>query len=296
MNDKVADKITNQILNLIAAGVNPWKKGWASSTISPFNAESGRRYNGLNALICGCYTPAGRVPAFTTFNKYAEVPRIAKKGSKSIALIRPMIVKETVAGIEREKMVGIGYVNVFSVYDIEGYDVATLEKKYLVEGKNHDTIAEAEAIIAAMPNAPKISFGGNRAFYSPSSDSVTVPELKAFESVGEYYSTMFHELGHSTGHLSRLDRKDGMNDIRFGSTDYGREELIAELCACFVGSEIGLKDDSSLKNSASYLKGWLKPLQDDPRMIIQASSAATKAANYILNKKPDEAKADDKAE
>jgi antirestriction protein ArdC len=286
ISTKVADKLNNQILSLIAAGVNPWKRGWNGSTLRPFNAESGRKYNGFNAFMLGCMTPEGRVPAFTTYN--ATAGRIAKKGSKAIAIVKPLFKDIEKDGVTKRKFFGVAYLNVFSVYDIEGYNVKALEDKYLVKSTgNASTVDLAEKVIADMPNRPSIAYEGTRAFYSPSTDSVTVPPVSAFNSTAEFYSTVFHELGHSTGHVSRLDRKEGMEKIRFGSENYSKEELIAELTACYVCSELGIKDETSLKNSAAYLQGWIKPLQNDPTMILTASTAALKAANYILNNTAD---------
>lgn len=146
----------------------------------------------------------------------------------------------------------------FSVYDIEGYDVKALEDKYIIKSTgNPSTVDQAEKVIANMPNRPSIAYEGTRAFYSPSTDSVTVPPVSAFNNTAEFYSTVFHEL------------------------------LIAELTACYVCSEFGIKDETSLQNSAAYLQGWIEPLQNDPTMILTASTAALKAANYILNNTAD---------
>lgn len=287
MNTAVADKINNQILTLIAKGVNPWQKGWATSSTRPFNAITGHRYNGLNALMGALYTPAGRVPAFATCGHGCG--RYPKKGSHALAIIQPMIKDEiNPDGSKSSKMYGIRYINVFSVYDIQGFDVETLEKEYIKPAPNSAEIdAKAEIIIANMPNRPAISYEGNSAFYQPVTDSVTVPPRSSFTSTGGFYNTTFHELAHSTGHLTRLDRKEGIENIRFGSELYSKEELIAELTACYVCSEIGVQDDNELKNSAAYLQGWIKPLQNDPTMIIRASTAALKAAQYIMNVKPE---------
>ena len=287
MNTAVADKINNQILTLIAKGTNPWQKGWASSNVRPFNPITGHRYNGLNAILCAMYTPEGKVPAFTTVGAYCG--RFPKKGSKALAIIQPIIKdKENAKGEKSKQMIGIRYTNVFSVYDIQGFDVEALEKEYLKPLPDVATVdATAEAIVSNMPNRPAIKYEGASAFYRPADDSVTVPARPAFKSTGSFYGTLFHELAHSTGHVARLDRKEGMENIRFGSEAYSKEELIAELTACYICSDLGVQDDNELKNSAAYLQGWIKPLQNDPTMIIKASSAAVKAAQYIMNVKPE---------
>ena len=146
-----------------------------------------------------------------------------------------------------------------------------------------EPVAAAETVVSAMPNRPSIAYnGGNRAYYVPSSDSVHLPPHGAFDSVGEYYSTLFHELGHSTGHPSRLNRDTLETPAPFGSEVYSKEELIAEFCSAFLCAEAGI--DSTLQNSAAYIKGWMSKLQQDPRLVVTAASKGQRAADYILNK------------
>ena len=123
----------------------------------------------------------------------------------------------------------------------------------------------------------------DKAYYQPGTDTVTVPQLSQYKQQEEYYSTLFHELTHSTGHRSRLDR---LTDIAaFGSEQYSKEELIAELGSAFLVNHCGLETENSFRNSAGYIQGWLKALKDDKRLIISAAGAAEKAVNLILNRK-----------
>jgi len=110
---------------------------------------------------------------------------------------------------------------------------------------------------------------------------VTVPELAQYSSVSEYYSTLFHELTHSTGHVSRLNRLS--KEASFGSELYSKEELIAELGAAFLVNHVGLETDVSFRNSAGYIQSWLKALKDDKRLIVSAAGKADKAVTMILN-------------
>jgi len=140
-----------------------------------------------------------------------------------------------------------------------------------------------ERIIRGYPDAPAISHdGGNRAFYRPSLDTVHLPTLDSFAGTSEYYSTVFHELTHSTGHVSRLDR--GLNEriAAFGSADYSKEELVAEMGAAFLCAEARVSTDDLLGNQATYIASWLKVLRKDSKLVIQAASAGQKAADYIL--------------
>ena len=134
-----------------------------------------------------------------------------------------------------------------------------------------------------LNGGPQYSEGGDRAYYRPSADAVVCPKLEAYKDEGEYWSTVFHELGHSTGHRSRLNRPgvDGERVHAFGSENYSKEELIAELTACFLCADVGI--DDTRENSAAYLHGWAKKLGDEPRLIVTAASAAKKAADFIQN-------------
>jgi len=171
------------------------------------------------------------------------------------------------------------YYTVFNVEQIDGIE----DKIPETETRKFDPIAEGDSIIANMPNAPKIEHGGNRACYSPSLDHVRLPHRKQFEGNAEYYSTAFHELGHATGHTSRLNRDDVMDATMFGSHKYSREELVAEMTAVFLCSEIGL--ETTFDNSLAYLKNWLGKLKDDTKLILNAGGKAQKAADYILDRK-----------
>ncbi len=157
--------------------------------------------------------------------------------------------------------------------------------------REHSPITEAESIVAAMPKKPEIRHGGGRACYSPSLDCVTLPMPEHFQSGQDYYSVLFHELTHSTGHASRLNRNgvsgsDGEWSA-FGSTPYAREELVAEMGAAFLSGQAGIVE-RTLDNSAAYIQSWLARLKEDRRLIVQAAAQAQKAADFILGRKFDE--------
>ncbi len=118
-----------------------------------------------------------------------------------------------------------------------------------------------------MPNPPTIAEGGNAAWYRPSDDHVQIPELNRFHSPDAYYATLFHELGRATGHESRLNRSKVMGQIRFGSGEYGKEELVAELTSPFCAATVSL-DDRLFGDSASDIDGWLSVLRADPKAVV----------------------------
>ena len=123
----------------------------------------------------------------------------------------------------------------------------------------------------------------NEAYYSPSRDLIHLPELSQYQYPSEFYSTAFHEAAHSTGHEGRLNRV-GLKKAAFGSESYGKEELIGEISSAVLLSTLHIESDHSVTNSTAYIRGWLKALQDDKRMIVFAAGQAEKAVKYILGK------------
>ena len=121
---------------------------------------------------------------------------------------------------------------------------------------------------------------GDRAFYRPSTDEVVLPIRKQFISTAEYYSTVFHELTHSTGHATRLNRLS--KPSFFGAEDYSKEELVAEIGAATLVNHVGIETDSSFRNNAAYIQNWLTVLKDDKRFIVSAAGKAEKAVQLIL--------------
>ena len=133
-----------------------------------------------------------------------------------------------------------------------------------------------------MPNPPKIDHdGGDRAYYRPSNDTVHLPAMATFHSAEEYYSTKFHELAHSTGHESRLNRHGLETGIApFGNAVYSKEELVAEFGAAFLCAKAGI--DNTIDNSAAYIAGWCKAVRNDNRLVITAASQGQRASDYIV--------------
>ena len=139
-----------------------------------------------------------------------------------------------------------------------------------------------------MPKRPEVKTGLDRAYYSPAGDFVGIPAAEQFRSGEDFYSVLFHELTHSTGHESRLNRK-GMTGSEgewssFGSTPYAKEELVAEMGAAFLCGQVAIVE-RTLNNSASYVASWLQRLKDDRRLVVQAAAQAQKAADFILGRK-----------
>jgi antirestriction protein ArdC len=173
---------------------------------------------------------------------------------------------------EKRKSAFLRYYVVFNLEQTEGL-------KALLALPPARPIESAEAIIAGMPNPPAVE-QDFRASYVPSKDTVTMPSQTAFTSQAEYYSTLFHELTHSTGHAKRLEREGFDRPQMFGSDSYSREELIAEMGSAMLCGVAGI-EQSTVANSVAYLQSWTARLKGDSRLVVSAASAAQKAADYI---------------
>ena len=180
---------------------------------------------------------------------------------------------------EKKEVPFLRYYNVFHIDQCEGLKARHAEP--LLQVVNPDQ--QAEDIIRNYLNASGVKLArqeGNRAFYRPSTDSITLPIQAQFKATSEYYSTAFHELTHSTGHASRLDRLS--KTAYFGSEAYSKEELIAEIGAAALVNHTGLETPDSFRNNAAYIQNWLQVLKDDKRFIVSAAGKAEKAVNLIL--------------
>lgn len=188
---------------------------------------------------------------------------------------------------EKEQHFVLRYYNVFHLSQCEG--ISPRWAVSIRQGSDLQPDMKAEAIVTGYVELKGITLRimeSDRAFYRPATDTVVVPQLSQYQNKAEYYSTLFHELTHSTGHQSRLNR---ITDVAaFGSHEYSREELTAELGAAFLVNHCGLETKSSFSNSAAYIQGWLSALKNDKRLLISAAGAAEKAVGLILGKEDKE--------
>jgi antirestriction protein ArdC len=175
------------------------------------------------------------------------------------------------------------YYKVFNLDQVEGISLpqeASVNNPFA-------PIEQAEKIIAKMPLKPEIHFGGDRAFYSPGMDYIQLPSKERFHSPPEFYSTLFHEMAHATGHARRLGRKSIIENGRFGNEEYSKEELLAELCASMLCAESGI-EQSTINNSAAYIQGWLRVLRNDKKILLHAAANANRAKSYLLGRGEEE--------
>jgi antirestriction protein ArdC len=285
---KVYDVVNSRIMELLEQGTVPWRKTCNAGSNMPKNMVSKKEYRGVNVFLLACMPYSS--PYWMTFKQCQDKGGHVIKGSKSTPVIFWKWVDRKDAGTDATdtetvngKIPMLRFYNVFNLEQTEG-----IEPPQATETTNTFTaIEKADQIIAGMPLLPEIKHGGNRAAYSPILDYIKVPVPESFDSPEEYYNTAFHELSHSTGHESRIGRKGILEPSYFGSHEYSKEELVAEMSACFLCGHSGI-ENFTIENSAAYIHGWLKALKDDKTLLIQAASQAQKASNYILNAKPGE--------
>lgn len=280
------ERITNAMIALLEAGTVPWRKPWRGGAANaPKSLATGRNYRGINVFILHCAAMARgyRSPLWCTFNQAKKRGGSVMKGEKGTQVVLwRWIEKEDEKTGEKKRIPFLRVFTVFNLEQTEGVDVdAQVEP---TEELDFVPVDAAEAIVEGMPSRPRIETG-SRAAYSPTLDYVEMPAREDFVSVEEWYSTLFHELGHATGHESRLNRPEVAEGVSpFGSKDYSREELVAEMTAAFLCGEAGI-DAPVIENSAAYVAGWLKKLKEDKKAVVIAAQRAQKAADYILDRK-----------
>ncbi|MDA1193167.1 MAG: zincin-like metallopeptidase domain-containing protein, partial [Candidatus Poribacteria bacterium] len=194
---------------------------------------------------------------------------------------------------ESKQVPMLRYYNVFNADQCDGIDAPRPD----VPDRTFNPIHAAERIVNDYVTClTSFRHGGDQAYYRPSADHLQMPQPKRFNSDDAYYAVLFHELAHSTGHKSRLDRfADGQHVPTFGSQDYSREELIAEMTATYLMHEAGI-GNFTFNNNVAYIAGWMKALRDDPKALVVAAGRAQKAADLILNRGQVETELDEAAD
>lgn len=269
--------ITDRIITELEKGTVPWQKPWKSSC-GAISRATGKPYSVLNQLLLP------REGEYVTFKAAAEEGHPVRKGEKASAVFffKFLETEDKDTG-EIKKIPLLKYFSVFHVTQCEG-----MKPRFAVsEQFNNDLQPDkrAERIIDGYLQRSGVTLNriqSSKAYYNPQTDTIVVPELNQFSEISEFYSTLFHEAVHSTGHSTRLNR---ITDVaRFGSKSYSKEEMTAELGSSFIMNVTGLETTSSFSNSAAYIRGWLRALKDDKRLIVSAAGAAEKAVKLILGR------------
>jgi antirestriction protein ArdC len=270
----VYEIVTEQVIKSLESGVAPWRKPWTSEM--PTNLISGKEYRGLNPLLLAGLGFSSRY--WLTYNQAVTLGGNIKLGETSSVVTFWNVGEEKLnpkTG-KLSKPFMLRYYRVFNIQQTEGIaEKLGLDKP----AKVIPSIEACEQIVSKMPKAPRRELS-DRAWYRPSTDTVGMPDRNSFLGPEEYYSTLFHELTHSTGHTSRVGR-DGIENLNaFGSESYSKEELIAEMGAAMLCGVTGISP-AVLDNSAAYLRSWIGALKGDSKLLVSAASAAQKAADFI---------------
>lgn len=280
MKKDVYQIVTDRIIQLLESGTVPWHRPWKGGNDAPRNLITRKPYRGINFFLLSA---AGFVsPFWLTFRQIEMRGGRVRKGEKSFPVVFWKIFEEDDNG-EKKKIPFLRYHRVFNVAQCEGIETPVspgLPKKF-------NPIERCEQVVAEMPKCPVIEHGLGRACYWPTLDRINMPEARLFESSEAYYSTLFHELTHSTGHVFRLNRKEITDPIRFGSDPYSREELVAEMGATFLCGQCEI-ENKTINQSASYIQNWLEQLKNDRKLVVHAAAQAQKACDFILDFKPEE--------
>ena len=268
--------VTERIIEQMEQGVIAWQKPWVSNGKAVSHA-TGKPYSLLNQMLLG------RPGEYLTFKQCQAAGGKVKKGEKAqLVVFWKWIEQEDAETGKKKEVPFLRYYNVFHIDQCEGISAKHTQENALPDGAS--TVEHAQDIIYDYLGREGVKLShqeGDRAFYRPATDEIVLPIRKQFVSTAEYYSTLFHELAHSTGHSSRLNRLDKI--AAFGSDVYSKEELIAEIGAAALVNHCGLETSTSLRNNAAYVQNWLSVLKGDKRFIVSAAGQAEKAVNLILN-------------
>lgn len=280
MSINVYEMVTNRIIEQLENNIVPWEKPWHGTIDGAFNRVSKKPYSILNQMLLK-YDGE-----YASFKQWKDLGGHIRKGEHSEIIVfwKMYPIKEKQDdGTEIIKTIPLlKYINVFHISQVDG--VEPLKQKV-----THDIepIDKAEKILNDYWNRENITIEhvkGDKAFYSPMFDKIQLPLFEQFKQSEEYYSTAFHESVHSTMKTSRCNRQEDRKGkvVSFGSEEYSKEELVAEVGSAQLMNIVGIETTKSFRNSTAYIQSWLKVLRNDNKFIVSASSKAEKAVNYIL--------------
>ena len=276
----VYEIVTDRIIEQLENNIVPWQKPWTGIRSGAYNRISKKPYSLLNQMLLQ------HEGEYATFAQWQKLGGHIRKGEKAEIVcfwkIQP-IEEEKEDGTKEAKQIPLlRYYNVFHISQIDGVEPLQADDLNDIE-----PIEKAENVLRNYWTRENITVehkAGNDAYYSPSRDLIRLPLFEQFTDANEYYSTAFHESVHSTMKETRCNRAEDRKGklVAFGSEDYSKEELVAEIGSASLMNIIGIETNKSFRNSSAYIKGWLSKLRSDVKFIVSASSKAEKAVEYIL--------------
>ncbi len=276
----VYEMVTERIINQLEQGIVPWQKPWTGIRSGAYNRISKKSYSLINQLMLK------HDGEYATFKQWESLGGHVRKGEKSEIVVFWKItpVEETKEdGTKEVKQIPLlRYYNVFHISQVEGVEPLTEDERDQIE-----PIEKAENVLHDYWTREDIKVehkAGDKAYYSPTRDMICLPLFEQFTEASEYYSTAYHESVHSTMKESRCNRAEDRKGklVAFGSNEYSKEELVAEIGSANILNILGIETTKSFRNSAAYIQSWISVLQNDVKFIVSASSKAEKAVKYIL--------------
>jgi antirestriction protein ArdC len=281
MSKSIYEMVTERIIEQMENGIIPWERPWSGVREGAFNRVSKKSYSLLNQMLLG------KAGEWATFKQWSDLGGHVRKGEKSSLVVFWKILPLEETQEDETKIIKqiplLKYINVFHISQVDGVEPLKPEELHDIE-----PIEKAESILTDYWNREGITvkhIKGNNAFYSPSCDMIQLPLFEQFKEANEYYSTAFHESIHSTMKETRCNREEERKNklVSFGSDEYSKEELVAELGSAALMNIIGIETKKSFRNSSAYIQNWIQVLKNDVKFIISASTKAEKAVKYILN-------------
>lgn len=282
----IYDIVTERVCNSLENGIIPWRRPWFGAFEGAYNRITKKPYSILNQILLS------KGGEWASYKQWTELGGKPQKGKGEIVTFWKVdyVYKKDENGEyvlddkgekETKPRFTLRYYYVWNVEDVDGVEPLKAEERPM-----NKPIGSAEEVVNSYIARTGLNFENtkpsNRAYYSPLNDFVQVPMITQYDKVEEYYSTLFHELTHSTGHQSRLAREEVMNVNFFGSQDYSKEELVAEMGSCFLMNSLGMEIPKTETNSVAYIQSWLSKLKNDKKFLIQASTKAKYATEFIL--------------
>ena len=277
----VYEMVTERIIEQLEKGLIPWERPWTGVRSGAFNRVSKKSYSLLNQMLLK------HRGEYASFKQWQELGGKVRKGEKSEIVVfwKWLEVAETKEDgeIEIKNIPYLKYINVFHISQVDG--VEPLPKEEL---NDIEPIEQAEKVLTDYWERESIIVehtASNEAYYLPNRDLIHLPLFEQFKTASEYYSTAFHESVHSTMKASRCNREEERKGklVAFGSEDYSKEELVAEIGSASLMNIIGIETNHSFRNSTAYIQSWIRVLKNDVKFIVSASSRAEKAVDYIIN-------------
>ena len=282
MSKSVYEMVTERIISQLENGIIPWEKPWSGIQSGAYNRISRKPYSLLNQMLLN------HDGEYATFKQWTDIGGHVRKGAKSEIVVFWKIqpVAETLEdGTKEVKQIPLlRYFNVFHISQVDGVEPLQTDELNDIE-----PIEKAESILHNYWNREGIEIEhttSDNAYYSPSRDLIHLPLMEQFKHANEYYSTAFHESVHSTMKETRCNRAEDRKGklVAFGSNEYSKEELVAEIGSANLMNILGIESDKSFRNSTAYIQNWLSVLRNDVKFIVSASGKAEKAVKYILGK------------